>query len=194
MSLKRRWTDQIQQPKLNRRSLYCLSGRTPNFLAKVKDENSLDMDQAKRRTTIISFGYAELSLDKRCKIYSSRSRYNILLKGAIVSPSWRLNWKSWAPSRVKFHPTQWDTRYATSPRRVCRTSLHDGPSEDDMVWGDVVDSIHLSLGLRCDFAHHSSPAAQGAPCRWSCSWNGGYGNMNIYNINSVLLEPSINIF
>ena len=34
--------------------------------------------------------------------YSSRSCYNILFEGSIVSGSWKLNWKSWAPPRVKF--------------------------------------------------------------------------------------------
>ena len=34
--------------------------------------------------------------------YSSRSCYNILFQGTLLSSSWRLNWKSWAPPRVKF--------------------------------------------------------------------------------------------
>jgi hypothetical protein len=34
--------------------------------------------------------------------YSSRSCYDALFQGAIISSSWRLNWKSWAPPRVKF--------------------------------------------------------------------------------------------
>jgi hypothetical protein len=34
--------------------------------------------------------------------YTSKSCYNALFEGALVSSSWRLNWKSWAPPRVKF--------------------------------------------------------------------------------------------
>jgi hypothetical protein len=34
--------------------------------------------------------------------YSSSSCYDALFQGAILSGSWRLNWKSWAPPRVKF--------------------------------------------------------------------------------------------
>jgi hypothetical protein len=34
--------------------------------------------------------------------YTSRSCYDTLFQGAIISGSWRLNWKSWAPPRVKF--------------------------------------------------------------------------------------------
>jgi hypothetical protein len=35
--------------------------------------------------------------------YSSKSCYEFLFQGAIISRSWRLNWRSWAPPRVKFH-------------------------------------------------------------------------------------------
>jgi hypothetical protein len=34
--------------------------------------------------------------------YTSKSCYNTLFEGALVSSSWRLNWKSRAPPRVKF--------------------------------------------------------------------------------------------
>jgi hypothetical protein len=34
--------------------------------------------------------------------YSSSSCYDALFQGAILSGSWKLNWKSWAPPRVKF--------------------------------------------------------------------------------------------
>ena len=34
--------------------------------------------------------------------YNARSCYDTLFQGAITSGSWRLNWKSWAPPRVKF--------------------------------------------------------------------------------------------
>jgi hypothetical protein len=34
--------------------------------------------------------------------YTSKSCYNALFEGVLVSSSWRLNWKSWAAPRVKF--------------------------------------------------------------------------------------------
>ncbi|XP_071680410.1 uncharacterized protein [Lolium perenne] len=34
--------------------------------------------------------------------YSAGSCYDTLFQGAIISGSWKLNWKSWAPPRVKF--------------------------------------------------------------------------------------------
>ena len=34
--------------------------------------------------------------------YSSKSCYDFLFEGAIVSSSWRLKWRTWAPPRVKF--------------------------------------------------------------------------------------------
>ena len=80
--------------------------------------------------------------------YSSRSCYNILFEGSIVSGLWKLNWKSWAPPRVKFFiwlacqdrcwtgarlarrvsRTRQVARCATSPRRLWRTSLPVAPS------------------------------------------------------------------
>lgn len=34
--------------------------------------------------------------------YSSKSCYRSLFHGGVLSDTWRLNWKSWAPPRVKF--------------------------------------------------------------------------------------------
>ena len=34
--------------------------------------------------------------------YSSKSCYDFLFEGAITSSSWRLDWRAWAPPRVKF--------------------------------------------------------------------------------------------
>ena len=34
--------------------------------------------------------------------YSSKSCYDFLFEGSIASSSWRLNWRTWAPPRVKF--------------------------------------------------------------------------------------------
>jgi hypothetical protein len=117
--------------------------------------------------------------------YSARSCYDTLFQGAITSGSWRLNWKSWAPPRVKFFIWLACMDRCWTGERLARRGLPHAPtcplcdqavetmahlltgcSFSRMVWFEVLSWIRSTSGpptVEGDFAEWWSLAVRTAP-------------------------------
>ncbi|KAK1606561.1 hypothetical protein QYE76_030234 [Lolium multiflorum] len=120
--------------------------------------------------------------------YTSHSCYEALFQGAITSASWELNWKSWAPPRVKFFIWLACLDRCWTGERLARRGLPHAPrcplcdqAEETMthlltgcsfsktIWFEVLSWIRSTSGppSEGDFAvvvagcaYYPSPAAQ----------------------------------
>jgi hypothetical protein len=117
--------------------------------------------------------------------YSASSCYDTLFQGAVISGSWKLNWKSWAPPRVKFFIWLVCLDRCWTGERLARRGLPHAPrcplcdqsvetmshlltgcSFSRTVWFEVLSWIRSTSGpptVEGDFAEWWSQAVRTAP-------------------------------
>jgi hypothetical protein len=117
--------------------------------------------------------------------YSASSCYDTLFQGAVISSSWKLNWKSWAPPRVKFFIWLACLDRCWTGERLARRGLPHAPtcplcdqsvetmshlltgcSFSRTVWFEVLSWIRSTSGpptVEGDFAEWWSQAVRTAP-------------------------------